>query len=334
MTDSAVSVRRQAAAEARRVHPNRLVTLALMALVGCSTDGSSRATATASARLDCPKQALALQVLGSGGPMIDDERASSGYVIWVQGESRLLIDAGGGIFQRFSQSSARLESLDAIALSHFHVDHSADLIALLKGGYFIERTRALPIIGPSGSDLFPSTEAYLRALLDSTSGAYRYLSGYIEGGRGWFQLVPRVVDASGATPDLVVDRNGLQLQAVGVRHGHVPALGFVVTVLGKKIAFTGDQDGQSEAFVALARDADVLVAHHAIPETDDAALRALHMTPSAIGDLAAVIAPGRLVLSHIMQRALERRGEGEKAIRRRYQGPLDYANDLDCFVVD
>lgn len=334
MTNSAVSIRRQAAADARRIHANCIVSLALLALVGCSTQGSASATVAESARLDCSRQALALQVLGSGGPMIDDERASSGYVIWVQGESRLLIDAGGGIFQRFSQSSARLESLDAIALSHLHVDHSADLIALLKGGYFIERTRALPVIGPSGSDLFPSTDDYLRALLDPTTGAYRYLSGYIEGGAGWFQLIPRVVDASSETPDLVVDRDVLQLRAVGVRHGRVPALGFVVTVSGRKIAFTGDQDGQSEAFVALARDANVLVAHHAIPETDDAALRSLHMTPSAIGDLAAGIVPGRLVLSHHMQRALERRAEGERAIRRRYQGPLDYANDLDCFVVE
>ncbi len=322
------------AAEAGLVNRMRVVTLALLALVGCTAEDSARNAAMESTRLECSRQAVALQVLGSGGPKIDDERASSGYVIWVQGESRVLIDAGGGIFQRFSQSSARLESLDAIALSHLHVDHSADLIALLKGGYFIERTRALPVIGPGGNDRFPSTDAYLHALLDSTTGAYRYLSGYIEGGRGWFQLVPRVVDATRTTPELVLDVNGLQLQAVGVGHGQVPALGYVVTVSGRKIAFTGDQNGESEGFVALARNADLLVAHHAIPETGDTALRALHMTPSVIGELAAHISPKRLVLSHHMQRALERRVEGEQAIRRHYQGSLDYADDLDCFVVE
>ena len=108
----------------------------------------------------------------------------------------------------------------------------------------------------------------------------------------------------------------------------------VVTAGGRKIAFTGDQNGRSEAFATLARGADVLIAHHAIPETDDPALVALHMTPSAIGDLAARIAPGRLVLSHHMQRALERRAEGEQAIRSRYAGPLEFADDLDCFVVE
>ena len=69
-----------------------------------------------------------LQVLGSGGPIADDARASSSYLVWVDGESRVLVDAGGGAFVRFGEAGAKFSELDIIAISHFHTDHSADLI--------------------------------------------------------------------------------------------------------------------------------------------------------------------------------------------------------------
>jgi hypothetical protein len=45
-----------------------------------------------------PPQGVALQVLRSGGPIADDARASSAYLVWVDGKSRVLIDFGGGEF--------------------------------------------------------------------------------------------------------------------------------------------------------------------------------------------------------------------------------------------
>ncbi|MEK6194366.1 MAG: MBL fold metallo-hydrolase, partial [Deltaproteobacteria bacterium] len=85
----------------------------------------------------CPEaEGPALQVLGSGGPIADDGRASSGYLVWVDGRSRFLVDAGGGVFLRFGEAGARFEDLEHISISHFHTDHSTDLVALLKSGYF------------------------------------------------------------------------------------------------------------------------------------------------------------------------------------------------------
>ncbi len=72
---------------------------------------------------------VTLQVLGSGGPIADDARASTGYLIWVDGQARVLIDAGSGTFVRFGEAGAQFASLDHIALSHFHTDHSADLVS-------------------------------------------------------------------------------------------------------------------------------------------------------------------------------------------------------------
>ena len=73
---------------------------------------------------------VALQVLGSGGPF-GHGRASSGYLVWVDGVARILVDAGGGTFTRFHEADAHIADLDVIALSHFHPDHSAEVPALL-----------------------------------------------------------------------------------------------------------------------------------------------------------------------------------------------------------
>lgn len=173
----------------------------------------------------CGASGVAVQVLGSGGPIPEGARASSGYLLWVDGKSRLLVDAGGGVFQRFGQAGADLEELDAILLSHLHADHSIDLLALLKGGYFSSRTRPLPLIGPSGNEDFPATDAFLSVLLDPRDGAYRYLSGYLKGEAGRFHVPVALGDASSRTPEVKLDVDGLRILAVGVEHGHVPGAG-------------------------------------------------------------------------------------------------------------
>ena len=92
---------------------------------------------------DCGERGdVAVQVLGSGGPIADDARASAAYLVWVEGSSLALIDAGGGAFLRFGEAGARFEALDFIGLSHFHTDHSADFPALLKSGRSPSRARA------------------------------------------------------------------------------------------------------------------------------------------------------------------------------------------------
>jgi hypothetical protein len=52
----------------------------------------------------CAGNPVAVQILGSGGPQINPERASASYLLWVGAESKLLVDAGGGAFLRFGQT--------------------------------------------------------------------------------------------------------------------------------------------------------------------------------------------------------------------------------------
>lgn len=273
---------------------------------------------------------LAMQVLGSGGPVSDDARASSGYLVWIGGEARLLIDAGGGVFLRFGEAKARFDALDAIAITHLHADHVADLVAILKSGFFSDRTRALPVIGPSGGEAFPSIGEFMRAMFDPKRGAYRYLSGYLNGGDGLVEAPVTEVAANTSAPRLVLNNERFKLSAIGVKHGPVPALGYLVEAGDRRIAFAGDQNGDNPAFTRMIKDADVLVMDHAVPEMADPTSRQLHARPSEIGQLAAAASVKRLVLSHNMARSLEPLKDNLAIIGKYYTGPTIVADDLTC----
>ena len=94
----------------------------------------------------CDETGVQLQVLGSGGPGASAGRASTGYLVWIDGVGRILVDAGGGIKLRFHESGADLGDLELVAFSHFHPDHAAELPALLW-----YRGAALRVAGPSGT---------------------------------------------------------------------------------------------------------------------------------------------------------------------------------------
>jgi len=285
------------------------------------------------AQTACGQHGVAVQVLGSGGPVAEDARASSGYVLWVDGRSRILVDAGGGTFLRFGQSGARLEDLDLIAITHLHADHVADLPALVKSGFFSERTKPLPIAGPDGGGDYPSLREFLHAEFDPDRGSFRYLSGALDGSGGEFRLDPLEVPTAAKTPTTVFAGNGIVVEGIGVPHGPVPALGFRLDLRGVSIVFSGDQNGSEPAFWKMAHDADLLVMAHAVPEDTDRVARNLHAVPSVIGHGAATARVRRMLLSHLMARSLSTLEANIALMRREYKGPIEVAQDLGCYAV-
>jgi ribonuclease BN (tRNA processing enzyme) len=265
---------------------------------------------------------VTLTVLGSGGPEIG-ARASTGYLLRIDGKARLLIDAGSGVMRRFGRSGARIESLEAVAFTHLHIDHCVDFPAFVKAGYFSRRRAPLPVIGPGGSAAFPSIEAYLEGLFGKR-GIYRYMHDVLTPESDSFELLPMRAEKAMAFPSFT-------LHAIPVHHGIVPALAYKIAVDGKRIVISGDTDDADGTLASFARGADLLIMHHAIPETGFKGARALHMTPSQIGEIATKAGAKQVVLSHRMHRTIGKEEESENAIRRFYKGPLIFAEDLATF---
>ncbi len=284
---------------------------------------------SATAQSQCEEGGIWLQVLGSGGPELDDNRASSSYLVWRDGKARVLVDMGSGSLFQFEQSGASLNDLDVILLSHLHVDHSNDLPALIKASYFSGRNRDLPLYGPTGNQLIPSMTHFVQSLF-GPEGAYRYLNDYLDGSES-YRLLPHDVEATGQAEQMVWDDTNYRVSAVPVHHGPIPALAWRLEIAEKVIVFSGDMNNDYKTLSGLAKQADMLVAHHAIPEGTTGVARNLHMPPSVIGDIAAQAEVKQLVLSHRMNRTFGKEQASTKQIRQYYRGPLQFADDLQCF---
>jgi ribonuclease BN (tRNA processing enzyme) len=285
---------------------------------------------TASAA-SCTRKGVELQVLGSGGPELEDKRASTSYLVWQDGRPRIVVDSGGGSALQFGRAGAHVSQLDAIFFTHLHVDHTADFAALIKSSYFEDRNRPLPVYGPIGNDYFPTTTEYVADLFDRKHGAYRYLADLVSGGAGGYQLVAHDVTLQEHEVRVIYRSPDTVVSATKVIHGGVPALAWRVELGGKVIVFSGDTNGENGNLELLAKDADMFVAHNAIPEGETGAARELHMPPSVIGRIAATAKVKSLVLSHRMLRSLGHESETRATIATLYSGPIAFADDLDCF---
>ena len=64
----------------------------------------------------CSNHNLDVVVLGSGGPELDDRRASVGYLVRENGRAAVLVDFGTGASFNFERAGARIEDLQAVLL--------------------------------------------------------------------------------------------------------------------------------------------------------------------------------------------------------------------------
>lgn len=279
----------------------------------------------------CQMARLAVQVLGSGGPEFDAHRASTGYVVWRQGKAWALVDAGSGTRLRFAQSGAQFEDLQHVLFTHLHVDHSVDFAGFVKSSYFTQRTTPLLVWGPTGNSQLPSMTQFVQALLARPAGAYPYLSGFLSV-NGQYRIEAHDVDAQDHRVREVFKADGVTLSTVAVEHGVLPALAWRIDVAGASLTFSGDTSGRRGWLAVLAKDTDLLVAHHAITWRHQG-VYGLHMPPEVIGQVAQAAQAKRVLLSHRMLRTL---GDEERTladIRTHYAGSVKFADDLQCRVV-
>lgn len=283
----------------------------------------------------CPDQGRYLQVLGSGGPEIDDGRSSTSYLLWVDGKARVLIDAGSGSAWRFEQSGAKMEDLTAMLFTHLHVDHSADLPIYVKSAFFTDLDHDIDLYGPAGGERLADFLEFIDSLFGAETGAYRYLNApFNPESHSPYHFVPHRVPLTFGKTIPVKDYGDIRISAAAVAHGFLPALAWRIDVGDKSVTISGDMNGQTEQLIQLAMNTDLLVAHAAINEQTRGAGQFLHMKPSRIGEIAAQTETNRVVLSHFMNRSLNREGEISEQIGRNYSGELGFAEDLSCWPLD
>ena len=285
----------------------------------------------AAAAQSCGSAPVQVQVLGSGGPELAGRRAASGYLVWLDGKARVLVDIGGGAALRFGESGATVSDLDVILLTDLHADHTADLPALIQSSSFEGRARPLPVYGPAGSKSMPSTVAFVRTLFDSTRGAYRHLGDFLNPlTRDTYKLQPhdvgerdkiRLPRKTGGKSRTVFINDRQRATALAVPQASVPALAWRIEAHGKSIVFSGDANDENGGLDQLAAGTDLLVAQNVASAGAVEVARIAHDAGVK-----------QLVLSQRTRRTPGREAETLDSIKKRYTGPVEFANDLDCFT--
>lgn len=257
--------------------------------------------------VDKVKGDLSVMVLGSGGPMATaNGRASAGYLVFIDGQAKILMDAGGGTYQRVAESGVDTKDLDIVLLSHLHIDHMGDLAPIVKTMYFHNRianvatspvsfppgrTAPFHVYGPATNNApfppppplphpltpidpstpqYPSSSEFVDGHFDLNHGLERYLHVFaqvISGGVFAYDTHDVSPNWKSYTPETIVDKDGLVITAVGVNHGPVPALGFRIDYKGKSIVYSGDTSSVGGNMIELSRDADFLIYDTAITDT-------------------------------------------------------------------
>lgn len=276
----------------------------------------------------CSEQNIKLQVLGSGGPELTDDRVSSSHLIWVGDKATVLVDAGSGSAHQFEKAKGKSEDLKAVLLTHLHVDHSSDVPAYIKDSYFTKRKQNLAIMGPKGNDLMPDTSEYLDQMFGA-EGAYAYLKKYwVEDTRGMFKIKATDASLNHHEVEKHDSIDDLNFSSIAVHHGPISAVAWRVDIGGCAITFSGDMTNKYTSLAKLAQGSDVLVANNVIEESGTKAAKNMHMPPSEIGKIAAAAQPKKVVLAHFMNRSLPHQEEAVALIKQDYHGPVELAEDL------
>ena len=286
---------------------------------------------------------LSLTVLGSGGPIANSRRASAGYVLSIDGKPRLLVDAGGGSFERVGRSGLDISSLEQILLTHLHIDHTSDLPAVIMHLYMGDRNRPIAITGPTGrpgndaapenASPQPGVREFVR-LLFGPRGAWRYMNTF-EGFGITVRDTPSDVSelAIYSIPvDRVLEDLDVSVYAVAVPHGMMPSVAFRVNYGAESVVFSGDISASTASFIALAKNCSMLVHDFALPE-GDVPHGKLHAKPSAVGYTAQQSAAKRLLLSHLMPPIESELAQSVAIVRRTYDGPIEVASDLKEYQI-
>jgi ribonuclease BN (tRNA processing enzyme) len=247
-----------------------------------------------------------LTVLGSAGSHTGPGLACSGYLVRANG-TQLLIDCGNGASANL-QRLTRFDELDAILITHRHVDHCVDLVGMFYALRFHPE-------GPRSVDLYAAPEVLdvLTGLLSADSALE-------------FREVFHVKEVTGGDS---LEIGSMQVDLADSIHP-VPTVSVRVRAEGKSIVYSSDSAGGPD-LVELARGASLFLCE-ATWQGDAADYPPdMHLTARDAGRIGAEAEVERLVLTHILG-SLDRSVTLEEA-RETFAGDLTLAQDLRSWVV-
>jgi ribonuclease BN (tRNA processing enzyme) len=247
--------------------------------------------------------------LGTGSAMPTADRVQTGILVESDAaaaddaaddgsderERRLLVDCGSGVLGRLAATDAGYEAVSTVLLTHHHLDHVSDLMALLKARW-IAGEEHLEVVGPAGT----------KALVDGLLDVHDYLQGRMD-------LRVREIGAES------FEVAGFAVEGFETRHS-MPCLAYR---FGDEFVFSGD----SEAFRGLANfasGAKVLAHDCSFPDEVDVSN---HPTPTQLGESLSGVDVDRVYLTHLYPHTRGKHSEMLRSVERSFDGDVRMAKD-------
>jgi ribonuclease Z len=291
---------------------------------------------------------LSVFFAGTAGSVPTAHRALPATLVRAGG-TRLLVDCGEGTQQQLMRSTG-LTDLDAIFITHYHLDHWLGLVGMLKTFDLRDREHRLPIYGPPGlTRLFAALKPVIGRLgyaldlveldphdevefEDFTMTAFAVEHRVTAYGYAWTEP-----DRPGRFDAALAERLGVtpgpdfgRLQAGEVVHGVRPEQVVGEPRRGRRIVFSGDT-APCQAVEVFAEAADLLVHEATFVDADrERARETGHSTARQAAEVAAAAGVRLLVLTHLSTRYFPREVRAEA--RAWFDGAV-VARDFDEVVI-
>jgi ribonuclease BN (tRNA processing enzyme) len=246
---------------------------------------------------------MRITVVGTGTAVPRLERRQSCVAVEAGGET-LVFDLGSGAVRGMVRASLDPFAVDRIFFTHFHPDHTVDVVPLLfaiKYGAEEGRIRPLSIAGPESFGAFWGS--VLNVWGEWMLGDYP----------------TDVSELSHRCPE-PLDLPGGRLSWAPAEH-RPESIAYRLDAEGGAFVYAGDTE-YSPSVVGLARGAHTLLIECSFP--DDSPVPG-HLTPSGVARVASEAGVGRVVLTHVYPPA--DRLDLVSEVRRGYGGEVILAED-------
>ncbi|MDW7732792.1 MAG: MBL fold metallo-hydrolase [Methanolobus sp.] len=216
----------------------------------------------------------------------------------------VLFDCGCGVLGRIVEAGYEHTDIGNIVLTHLHLDHVGDVLALLKANWLVGKTD-MRIFGPQG------TQEWFGRIMDT----YDYL-------RGRFEVeITELAGGETFTPQ----GTGCRITCTPTVHS-TPSLAYRVECGGKAVVYTGDTEPSGPVF-AFANGADVMIHECSFPPGFE---MTNHTTPDMFTDILEQVPLNveRLYFMHLYPQMQGHEQEAVDHIKEYFGGEVTIAYDL------
>lgn len=215
---------------------------------------------------------MKIRIVGSGTCIPSLTRGPSSSLLSIDNYN-ILVDIGPSVVRRLLEFGFEVYDIDIILLTHFHVDHTADLSTFLFACNYGRKERRRPLLIIGGRGLTRFYKDLLRVYPWNRPISYK------------LSVKP--------LPSGTIKIDGLTLTTSRARHNR-ESTAFRIDKDGKSLVFTGDT-GYSRGLIDLAKGSNLLVAECSFPIKEVKG----HLSLKTLDRIVGKARPERVIITHL-----------------------------------